>query len=49
VSAVVQDALRLFLGSRVKEQYSGIQRYWSTKAREKGVLSKADLKRYLED
>lgn len=49
VSAVVQDALRLAQRTHLKEQYRGIQGYWSTKAREKGILTKADLKRYLED
>lgn len=49
VSAVVQDALRLARRTHLKEQYRGIQGYWSTKAREKGILTKADLKRYLED
>lgn len=49
VSAVVQDALRLAQRAHLKEQYGGIQGYWSTRAREKGILSEADLKRYLAD
>lgn len=49
VSAVVQDALRLAQRTHLKEQYRGIQSYWSTKAREKGILTDADLKRYLDD
>lgn len=49
VSAVVQDALRLAQQTHLREQYRGIQGYWSTRAREKGVLSEADLKRYLKD
>lgn len=49
VSAVVQDALRLASRAHLKQQYQGIQGYWSTKAREKGILSEKDLRRYLAD
>lgn len=49
VSAVVQDALRLARRAQLKEQYGGIQGYWSMKAREKGILTDADLQRYLKD
>ncbi len=49
VSAVVQDALRLANRKYLKQQFSGIQGYWSRKAREKGILSEKDLKRYLAD
>ncbi len=49
VSAVVQDALKLAQRARLKEQFRGIQSYWSTIAREKGILTQADLKRYLAD
>ena len=34
-------------GEYLKQQFSGIQGYWSRKAREKGILSEKDLKRYL--
>ena len=49
VSAVVQDALRLAQRTHLKEQFRGIQSHWSTVAREKGILTQADLKRYLAD
>lgn len=48
VSAVVQDALKLARRANLKEQLRGIQSYWSTIAREKGILTEADLKRYLD-
>jgi len=49
VSAVGQDALRLASREYLKQQYRGIQSYWSTKAREKGILTEKDLRRYLAD
>ena len=49
VSAVVQDALRLANREYLKQQYTGIQGYWSSKAREKGILTEKDLLRYLAD
>ena len=49
VSAVVQDALRLARREYLKQEYKGMQSYWSTKAREKGILTEKDLRRYLND
>ena len=49
VSAVVQDALRMARREYLKQEYRGIQSYWSTKAREKGILTDKDLRRYLSD
>ena len=49
VSGVVQDALRVAQRARLREQYRDIQGYWCQLARKKGVLSEADLRRYLED
>lgn len=49
VSAVVQDALKLAQRTQRKEQYRGIQSYWSSIAQERGILTEADLKRYLAD
>lgn len=49
VSAVVQDALRLARREHLKREYSGIQGYWSRKAREKGILTDKDLRRYISD
>lgn len=49
VSAVVQDALRMARREYLKQEYRGIQSYWSTRAREKGILTEEDLKRYVGD
>ena len=49
VSAVVQDALRLANREYLKQQFAGIQGYWSSKAREKGILTDKDLRRYLSE
>ena len=49
VSAVVQDALRLAQREYLKREYKDIQSYWSSKAREKGILTDSDLRRYLSD
>ena len=47
VSAVVQDALRLARRQYLEQELRGIQSYWSRKAREKGILTEKDLRRYL--
>ncbi len=47
LSAVVQDALRATRATRLKTDLRGIQSYWSRKAKEKGLLTEKDLKRYL--
>ncbi len=49
VSAVVQDALRMARREYLKQEYRGIQSYWSTRAREKGILTDKDLRRYVSD
>ncbi len=49
VSAVVQDALRMARREYLNQEYRGIQSYWSSKAREKGILTDKDLRRYLSD
>ena len=49
VSAVVQDALRMARRKYLQQEYKGIQSYWSTKAREKGILTDKDLRRYVDD
>lgn len=48
VSAVVQDALRVFNKTRAKEEFKALQGYWSRKAKEKGVLTQGDLDRLLK-
>ncbi|MFH1436345.1 MAG: ribbon-helix-helix domain-containing protein [Pseudomonadota bacterium] len=47
VSAVIQDALRLARRERLKEEFLGMQGYWSKKAKEKGILTGKDLEKYL--
>ena len=47
VSAVVQDALRIAHRQYLEQEFRGIQSYWSRKAREKGILTEKDLRRYL--
>lgn len=49
VSAVVQDALKQARRAHLNEKFRGMQSYWSTIAREKGILTQADLKRHLAD
>ena len=47
VSAVIQDALRLAKRERLKKEFLSMQGYWSSKAKEKGILTEKDLKRYM--
>lgn len=49
VSAVVQDALRVAHRQYLKQEFRGIQTYWSRKARERGILTEKELRRYLSD
>ena len=48
LSAVVQDALKLAKKERLGNEFFAMQDFWSRKAREKGVLTEADLKRLLK-
>jgi len=47
LSAVIQEALRLSRKEKLKKEFYQIQDYWSLKAKEKGILTEKDLKRYL--
>ena len=47
VSAIIQEALRLAQRERAKKDVRVIQDYWSRKAKERGILTERDLKRYL--
>lgn len=47
LSAVIQEALRLSRKVKLKKEFYQIQDYWSLKAKEKGILTEKDLKRYL--
>lgn len=48
ISAVIQEALRVTRKERLKRQFYEIQGYWVSKAKEKGILTEKELKRYLE-
>ncbi len=47
LSAVVQDALRAARANRLKGELKALQGVWAKKAKEKGVLTEADLERLL--
>ena len=47
VSAVVQEALRRARTARLKAELADIQRFWSGKARDKGIVAERELERYL--
>lgn len=47
LSAVVQDALRTARTARLKDEFRGVQGYWTRKARARGILTEKDLERYL--
>ncbi len=48
LSGVIQDALRLARAARLRRELKEVQGYWSRKAREKGILTERDLRRYLK-
>jgi hypothetical protein len=48
LSAVIQEALRPSRKEKLKKEFYQIQNYWSSKAKEKGILTEKDLKRYLK-
>jgi metal-responsive CopG/Arc/MetJ family transcriptional regulator len=47
ISAIIQDALRLAKHERSKKDVRAMQDHWSRKAKERGILTERDLKRYL--
>ena len=47
VSAVIQDALRIAKRERLKSKLLDTQKYWTRKAKEKGILTERDLQKYL--
>jgi metal-responsive CopG/Arc/MetJ family transcriptional regulator len=47
LSAIVQEALKLSRKEKLRKEFYQIQDYWSLKAKEKGILTEKDLKRYL--
>ncbi len=48
LSAVVQDAMRAYRLSRLREEYGAVQTYWSKRAKDRGILNDKDLARYLD-
>jgi len=48
-SAVIQDSLRLTKAARLKRELKAVQGYWSRRAREKGILTEEDLRRYINE
>jgi len=47
LSSIIQEALKISRKERLKKEFYQIQNYWSSKAKEKGILTDKDLKRYL--
>ena len=47
LSAVIQQALRLWRAQRHERELHTVQGLWSRKAKERGILTEQDLKRYL--
>jgi len=47
LSAVIQEALKLSMKEKLRKEFYQVQGYWSSKAKEKGILTEGDLKRYL--
>ena len=48
LSAVVQEALRQARSARLREELGALQDYWSSRAKERAILSEEDLRRYLQ-
>ena len=49
LSSVIQEALRLSRAERLKREFKASQRYWSRKARARGILTEDDLQKYLNE
>ena len=47
LSAVMQDALRALRARRLDAQFRAAQGFWSSIAKAKGILTEAQLERYL--
>ena len=47
LSAVVQEALRDARAVRLRKDLEALQGYWSRRAKELGILTEEDLRRYL--
>jgi metal-responsive CopG/Arc/MetJ family transcriptional regulator len=47
ISAIIQEALGVAKRERLKKDIRKVQEYWTRKAKERGILTERDLKRYL--
>ncbi|MDH4083430.1 MAG: hypothetical protein OEV99_07650 [Nitrospira sp.] len=47
VNAVIQDALRESRRKRLTQSVLAMQGYWTRKAKEKGIVTERDLRKYL--
>ena len=47
VSAVIQEALRAAKRDRLKSGFHAMQSYWTRKAKDMGIFTERDLRRYL--
>lgn len=48
LSAVIQDAIRIARQDRLKSEFNHLQKYWSKKAKEKGILTEKELESFLK-
>jgi len=48
LSGIIQEALRIARKERLRKGLKEIQGYWSRKAKEKGILTEKDLRKYLK-
>jgi metal-responsive CopG/Arc/MetJ family transcriptional regulator len=48
LSGIIQDALRIARRQRLGKELREIQGYWSRRAKEKGILTEKDLRKYLK-
>ncbi|HZZ93236.1 MAG TPA: ribbon-helix-helix protein, CopG family [Usitatibacter sp.] len=47
LSGVIQDALREVRARRLKAEFHEVRKFWSARAKEKGILTERDLERLL--
>lgn len=47
LSAIIEEALRETRATRLREEFGVLQDYWSRRAKERAILTEADLQRYL--
>ena len=48
LSAVIQEALRKVRAEYFEQELDELQDYWSRRAKERGILTEEDLRRYLK-